>query len=115
METFSLKKVILKFWPAKVLCVQPNSGPSLRLWLHVTTTSFMCVISAPACHIHSFIHDRFLCVVHGFYWPARDPPHMVFHKVQGWYPSIHRLHVSIWYPLTACAVLGQLYADDVTV
>src|SRR6218665_2880800 len=24
-----------------------------RLWLHVTTTSFICVISAPACLIHS--------------------------------------------------------------
>src|SRR6218665_3226953 len=33
--------------------LQPNSGPSLRLWLHVTTTSFVCVISAPACLIDS--------------------------------------------------------------
>src|SRR6218665_1547774 len=49
----------------------------------------------------SFIDDRFLCMVHGFSWPACVPPHMIFHEVQGWDPSIHRLHVSIWSPLTA--------------
>jgi len=32
---------------------------------------------------HSFIDDRFLCMVHGFSWPARVPPHMLFHKVLG--------------------------------
>jgi len=47
------KQVILKFWSAKVSSVPPNSAPSLRLWLHVTTTSFICVISVPACLIHS--------------------------------------------------------------
>src|SRR6218665_1418931 len=57
---------------------------------------------------HSFIDDRFLCIVHGFSCPARVPLHMVFHEVQGWDPSMHRLHFSIWSPLTACAVLGQL-------
>src|SRR6218665_1704173 len=51
--------------------------------------------------LHSFIDDRFFCMVHGFSWPSLVPPHMV--KVQGWDPSIHCLHVSIWSPLTACA------------
>src|SRR6218665_3198191 len=50
---FYLQKVILKFCSAKVFSVPPNSAPSLRLWLHVTTTLFICVISAPACLIHS--------------------------------------------------------------
>jgi len=62
---------------------------------------------------HSFIDDRFLCMVHGFSWPARVSPHMVFHKFQVWDPSILRLHVSIsiWSPLTVLAVLGQHVPD----
>src|SRR6218665_1553194 len=43
---------------------------------------------------HSFIDDRFLCVVHGFSWPACVPTLLVFHKVQGWDPSIHRVYTS---------------------
>src|SRR6218665_313582 len=52
MEILS-QKVILKLWSAKVFSVSPNSAPSLRVWLHVTTTSFVCVISVPACLYHS--------------------------------------------------------------
>src|SRR6218665_2665754 len=48
---FFPKRVILKFWSAKIFSLPPNSAPSLHLWLHVTTTSFICVISA--CLIHS--------------------------------------------------------------
>src|SRR6218665_1114311 len=106
MENFSY--VILKFWSPKVFSVLPNSAPSLSLWLHVTTTSFICVISAPACLIHSSTTSSSAWCM-GFI----VPPHMVFQKVQGWDPSTHRLHVLIWSPLTACDVLGQLYADDV--
>src|SRR6218665_3368534 len=50
---FFIKRVILKFWSAKVFFRPPNSAPSLRLRLHIPTTSFICVISASACLIHS--------------------------------------------------------------
>src|SRR6218665_1518691 len=61
---------------------------------------------------HSFIDDRFLCMVHGFSfsWPA-CPPHGL-PQGSGLGPFyIHRLHISIWSPLTACAVLGQHVPD----
>src|SRR6218665_2560519 len=58
---------------------------------------------------HSFIDDLFLSMVHVFYCPA---PHGL-PQGAGLNPSTHRLHVLIWSPLTACDVLGQLYADDV--
>jgi len=82
MEIFSLKKVILKFWSAKVFFPSPKLGAkSLSMATHHNHIIYMCnhCFGMP----HSFIGGHFLCMVHGFSWPARVPPHMVFHKVLG--------------------------------